>query len=316
MLFGFLSCDNKPLLTELIDNKMTVIIKGTYESNGPTASWVATTPTKFYLDIAQMSFDNDIFGHYRETYEFRLSDNSEDFFNGTGVTFKNDDLYNGKNYSKLKVYFRKMIFNAATDGGSVVETTFNEKEINGFDFNEYQAYTQADYDDYENDGSSLDNLVFPARYKLPESFEYERDKEFVLEVRIFVKNNIEEYTGMDSDLPDSFYAFNDSINACNGTGNKYIGGNLRIVARIYRTDQIANHSAAAGAANVYVCAIPTTDNIGNYTVNIPQLVTFTTTGTYFLNNIPTGKSYTVYRSASDPSAGAMAWTPTGETINL
>lgn len=310
LLFLAFSCDNDPLITELIDNKMSVIIKGTYTSGTPRIyTPAAGDPTKFRLDIAQFSLNKDVIGHIRETFTFDYR-TDEAFFNGTGITLQNDDLYHEEEYSKLKIYFRKMIFNEAVDGGSTVTTIFKEEEVDGFDFNEYQAYTQADYDDYEANGSSLNNLVFPARYTLPESFKYDREKEFVLEIRIFVMNNIKEYTGMDSDLPDSFYALND-FNSPTAAGDKYIGGNLRMVARVYRTDQIAS---ITGSETGYVAVVPTGDNPGNY--DIPPIVLYNASGTYEIKNVPIGQSYDIFTSGNTPSTQNMTWTGPIRTVPL
>ncbi len=139
-------CGDKPLFTELADNRIKVIIKATYESNSPRPweidfsnpnSWddsvddlnlstpeittevndnLIIPPTKFMMDIAEMRVSDGSFSqrfaNYRKTYSQGLNKNAS-LFNGTGVIYKNDDVRPGFEWRFIKVYLRKMLFDSA-----------------------------------------------------------------------------------------------------------------------------------------------------------------------------------------------------------
>ncbi|MBN1500703.1 MAG: hypothetical protein JW982_11130 [Spirochaetes bacterium] len=279
--FLLFSCDNEPLFTEIVDSNLQLVLKGTFESNGPKA-WNPVTPTLFMLDIAEIEMNGDSFANKRATYLTTLNNTTDPFYNGAGVSYPCNDLYNGKVYSKVQIYFRKMIFN-----GTSVITTFREKDVQGFDFNEYQIYTQADYD-----AENFNNLVFPLTVPLPYNLKYDRNKYYVLEIRLMVKNNIQQYTGMHVDLPDPFYAFTDSESAV-AAGSKYIGGNVRVGAHIYAENEVAT----INRVGTFICAVETGKNPSDYAV--PPIVS----GNGTLLNVPIGHSWDVYVSGDMTRGG-------------
>ena len=107
---------NSSLFDEMANNRLKVILKGTYASTNSTSPWQwdyndlqddsiddithfvdtnDTVPTVFMIDIAELSIvdynnkNQSKFGHvddkpYRYLFEFDLADDNE-FFNGTGV---------------------------------------------------------------------------------------------------------------------------------------------------------------------------------------------------------------------------------------
>lgn len=296
----FFSCEGEPLITEFVTSNLNVVIKGTYESNNPQ-NWGVVTPTKFMLDIAEIRMNGDSFAKYRKTYDTNLTD-SDNFYNGIGVDFPCDDVEKGKIYDRVDIYFRKMIFNGCSS-----TVVFAEKEVTGFDFNEYQARTQA-----EQDAGSTDiNRVFPKKVSLPTNFVYDNDKEYVLEIRLFVKNNVKSYSGLNTDLPDPFYAFNDTIETVTvSTDTSYIGGNVRVGVRVYEIGKTATiRTGTASTGSTWVCAVPSGQDPLDYSV--PPIVTSCSgTGNYELQNVPVGMTWDIYSSSSDPSStapSAMGW---------
>lgn len=304
-----LSCDGEPLFTDLINSNLYVVLKGTYESNNPNnINLVGISATKFMLDVAEIRMNGDKFANYRQTYSVSLSD-SESFFNGTGVSFKSDDVKTGKNYNQVNIYFRKMLF----DGCNNTEV-FAEEDVTGFDFNKYQILSQADYDS----SNFAVNYIFPKSVNLSNTFVYDNDNEYVLEIRLFVKNNIKEYTGMNADLPDPFYAFEDTI-VPTSAGDKYIGGNVRVGVHIYEIGKTATiRTGTASTGSNWICAVPSGQDPLEYTV--PPIVTSCSgAGNYELQNVPVGMTWDIYSSSNDPSTtapSAMGWASVGSvTLN-
>lgn len=154
LLFLFISfplyfpgCGDKPLFTELADNRIKVVIKGTYASNNPppwaydfelddteTAPGLHDNsiddcvgsncpdtneaPTVFRFDIAGLRASTgkhkQYFANQRMTFEFPLT-NDEAFFNGNGIMYKNDDVRPDFRWQNVEMYIRKMIFDSATE---------------------------------------------------------------------------------------------------------------------------------------------------------------------------------------------------------
>lgn len=135
-VYFFAGCGDKPLFDELAENRVTVRIKGTYESNDPRA-WQYPgpddydddnsvyvypnaaddeAPTLFMLDIAGMKISSgkhdQYFANYRETYSAGFN-NSDPFFSGKGFKYENDDMRPDFRWKTIKMYIRKMIFNNA-----------------------------------------------------------------------------------------------------------------------------------------------------------------------------------------------------------
>ena len=92
---GLLSCGDQPLFDELATNRLKVVIKGTYESNGPRL-WDAapfpgddsiddyteysgepdrpSRPDEFMMDIAEIRLDGKKFANYRRTFRAPLEE--------------------------------------------------------------------------------------------------------------------------------------------------------------------------------------------------------------------------------------------------
>lgn len=239
-------CGDRALFTELAENRVKVVLKGTYESNNPR-SWeglfpeddsvddcVSTpedaAPSKFMFDLAEMRITDgkhtQRFANYRETYSFPLSDSSS-FFNGSGVIYKNDDMRPDYTWRYIKMYIRKMLFDSAkkyyyqdnevTDGlGEWVfyendEDIFAEEEVPGLNFNNY--YINSYYDSLLYQSGSI-NRIFPLKILIEDTFVFNKNiPETVLEIRMVVKNFIEmyelDYTSDSVHYVKHFYSYSD-----------------------------------------------------------------------------------------------------------
>jgi len=138
------------LFDELAGSRVTVIIKGTFESTTDSSSikdWDTTvselqsiddsvndmitdvidmdpdTPEKFpdtfMVDIAEMRLakedggSDDKVAYERQVFTAAVSD-TDPFFNGQGVVLDCDDIKPGKRYGMVMLYIRKLIFDNAT----------------------------------------------------------------------------------------------------------------------------------------------------------------------------------------------------------
>jgi len=297
----------KPLFDELSGSRLTVIIKGTFESTSNSASvkgWdTAVTsspsvsnnaiddsvndfitdsseqfPTTFMVDIAEIRLakpdgsSDDKVGNYRQVFTSQIDD-SDPFFNGQGVRLKCDDVKPGKQYSTVKLYIRKLIFDNATqwhiDATNTVvqdsdpQVIFHEKTVNGFDFNQLMVNT---YYDYLKENYQDINRVFPLVIPIDGGLLVNEDEEVVLEIRLVIKNFIKLY---EYDFTNDngygaayhYWAPSDWLRDVH-PDDVYIGGNLLGVARVYRKDTVATVSGTT-ASSGYVIAIPATDVYDN-----------------------------------------------------
>ena len=307
MVATIAGCDNDAVFTEMASNRLTVVIKGTYASNNPQ-DWDSVAisdvynlplangsmddsvddcsiagdvfPTALMLDIAEMrltdsSGDNEAkFSNYRQTSVVSIDD-SDPFFNGTGIILQNDDVTPGRNYAWLKVFMRKMIFNNAkrynvSSSGWVedidpVETIFREETTEGFDFNQLQTNTI--YDSLREEASDI-NRVFPIRIPIIGGLEFDnRDEETVLEIRILVKNFVKkyEYDTYDESLYSviHFYGLSDWLWDVQ-PGEKTMGGNVIAVARAYVPSRVGTITATGLTTGDYLIAIPESEAITDY----------------------------------------------------
>ncbi len=288
---------NKPLFDELSGSRLTVIIKGTFESTSNSASlrgWDTTVPgtkiddsvndfitdssenypTTFMVDIAEMRLDDDKVANYRQVFTASVDD-SDPFFNGQGVRLKCDDVKPGKMYNSVKLYIRKLVFDNATQwyidaGGTVVqdddpEVIFHEKTVKGFDFNQLMVNT---YYDYLKENYQDINRVFPLVIPIDGGLLVNKDEEVVLEIRLVIKNFIKLYEydfTNDSGYPAAYHywAPSDWLRDVH-PDDVYIGGNLLGVARVYRKDKVATVSGNTNTyGSGYVIAIPANDIYGN-----------------------------------------------------
>ncbi len=274
------ACGDYPIFTEMATNRLKVVLKGTYESNDP-ADWqsvfskddsvddndtaVEFDPTEFMMDIAEMrlkaSGDSDKFAFYRQTYSFLISD-LEDYFNGTGVEFDCDDPYSGRNYIKLYVYIRKMIFNNAADyrldystgnwiTQDVPEVIFREEDVYGFDINQVQYTTYWDTLRIEGEDSIY---IFPLVVEIPGGMVFDReDPETVLEVRFVIKNFLKrfelDYYSDGYYHVRHFWGLSDWLRDVS-PDETVMGGNVLAVARAYVPGKTATITGDIGQLRV------------------------------------------------------------------
>ncbi len=354
-------CGDDAIFTMFEKSNLKIIIKGTYASNSPQA-WInngisaddsmgnadtSGEPTLFMLDIAEIKINNDSFANYRKVYSETLNEESS-FFNGTGVSFPCDNVFPDKNYSIFKVYLRKMIFNNAYlyniensvwTEAEAAEVIFNEKNTLGYDFNQRQIYT---YYDYISEGTS--NKIFPISIPIIENFNFDRENNYIIEIRLVIKNYIKkyQYTYTDGENGVAFFALADFLRDMQA-GDAYQGGNLIGVARVYNPEETVTVSGNAGAANCYVVAIPENEDIADYTITlpvrpagtyldevaawdnyddafsdikIPPLAAWSSDGTYRLDNVPIGRNYKLYRSIDGHGAAAIPANFSNQTVTV
>lgn len=298
----YIGCSgDRALFDELSGSRLTVLLKGTFESTSDIASvsgWNTaisinpslsnnaidesvndfitdsseTFPTTFMVDIAEMRLDDDKVANYRQVFTARVDD-SDPFFNGQGVRLKCDDVKPGKQYSTVKLYIRKLIFDNATqwhiDATNTVvqdsdpQVIFHEKTVNGFDFNQLMVNT---YYDYLKENYQDINRVFPLVIPIDGGLLVNEDEEVVLEIRLVIKNFIKLY---EYDFTNDngygaayhYWAPSDWLRDVH-PNDVYIGGNLLGVARVYRKDKVATVSGTAPQG--YVIAIAESKDITNY----------------------------------------------------
>ncbi|MCL1911520.1 MAG: hypothetical protein FWG13_04895 [Leptospirales bacterium] len=295
LVFSF-SCTGDPLLTELKTNDLEVIIKGTYESNTPRP-WLSPSsanltsksitmhpvtntslPSTFMIDITGMTLTGDKtaeFGHYRVTYSCPTND-SASFFNGTGITMKNDDVPSGKNYDNINLYLRKILFSDAQrynlssvgwENGIDFITYFEEVKVNAFNFN--LPLVQYFYDTLREDDSV--NRVYPLRIRISNGLNFNRKEKTVLEIRLVIKNFIKlyEYNSLDypSDKPYivHYFGVSDWLREVK-PGENLAGGNLLAVARTYVKGQTGRVFGASNTGARYIIGIPANEDIDDYTM--------------------------------------------------
>jgi hypothetical protein len=339
MISAFSACSDTPLLTELKNSSLKVVMKGTYESNSPrdwltptAAQWqdqdsiddypieITSLPSTFMIDLADMSMGGggggaSDFGNYRQTFQFPVMDNNSPFFNGDGVSLKCDDVQPGRNYTTLYMYFRKLLFSDAVkyelgDSGWASEyfrTYFEEEKVNAFNFNALQANYYYDLMiDYDEDI----NRAFPLSVNISNGLRFNSDEDIVLEVRFVVKNFIKlyeyDYLNYTSDVPYvvHFFGLSDWLRDVQASEN-YIGGNVLAVARTYvegKTGTISGTNTTGSGR--YVIAIPSSDNINYYTLPISS-ATYSTNGGLRDYYVPHAKYPEAPLSATDSMPARM-----------
>jgi len=146
IIFFSLSCGKEPIFTEMSTNRLTIRLKGTFETNGVsnfasmdsqgvnaspfqddsvdevTAGTNDVKPTTLMLDIAEIRLSGKKISNYRQVLEIPL-DNSSPFFTGEGIVLKTDDPGDGY-YDTVQLFIRKMVLDNAkvyqsTGGGFV-----------------------------------------------------------------------------------------------------------------------------------------------------------------------------------------------------
>ncbi|TAL39204.1 MAG: hypothetical protein EPN93_02365 [Spirochaetes bacterium] len=284
-------CGDKPLFDELATNRLKVVIKGTFESNGPK-DWSGTypvddsvndfttsnlDPTRFMVDIAEMKLGRSPFANYRQTYAFDTT-NTDPFFNGTGVEFVCDDP-SPKHHGMLHIYLRKLIFDQGllyhldpvgtwtADGD--LSSIFKEHTVEGFDFN--QLLVNSHYDSLLDQADSI-NKVFPLSIEIDDGgLDFDNDEEeTVLEVRFVIKNFVKlyEYDSYNDDgyhQIGHYYAVSDWLRDMQADESD-LGGNLIATARAYVPGKTGTIQGSV-TANSYVVAIPADKTISSYFIS-------------------------------------------------
>jgi hypothetical protein len=302
LLAVILRCDGKALFDELGTSRLEVVIKGTYESNSPR-SWTGgfpedvsvddnpgepldEDPTRMMLDIAEMRVaqgkHNQKFANYRRTYSFPLDDSSP-FFNGGGVSFKNDDVRPDFYWHTVKMYIRKMIFDKGKryhreDSGTSFDGAgtwvpnddlveiFAEEEEFGYDLNRVQLNTY--YDSLRTNASDI-NRIFPLRIPIIDYLIFDNEEEStVLEIRIVVKNFIKMYeidSYSDYHYINHVYGLSDWLRDVQNDETD-IGGNIIAVARSYVKGKTVTIQGTIPVADRYVIAFSDNYSISDFTV--------------------------------------------------
>lgn len=291
------ACGDQALFDELATNRLKVVIKGTYESNGPRdldagiildddevddsinssvyetdgiTPYTMNFPTRFMIDFAELRLGGKRFANNRETYNAGMDD-LEPFFTD-GIGYSNDDVPNGT-YTHVGMYIRKMIFNNAaqfekSDGVwaflQYAETIFAEKTVDGFDFNQLQVNTY--YDSLRLESSRV-NRIFPLSIPIDGGLIYDKEeKETVLEIRLVVKNFIKVYEYDYTGGLVRYSGLSDWLRDVKAD-EKDIGGNVIAVARAYVPGKTATISGNGAGAGRYVVAIYAENNILDYTLS-------------------------------------------------
>jgi hypothetical protein len=309
-------------------NRLKIVIKGTFETEGasnfvamsskslnytvsqddtiqdlnsvdevPTGSDDAF-PTTFMLDIAEIRLNGAKISDYRQVFTIPLDDASDHpFFNGTGIELVTDDPGAG-NYDSVQLYIRKMSFNNAKLYQLVgntfsyekdAEFIFNEKTVNGFDFN--QLSVNSYWDSLRTESSEIIR-VFPLQIPIIGGMTYTKDNgETVLEIRLVVKNFIKKY---EFDFYSGgvykvchYYALSDWLRDVKA-GESDIGRNLHAVARAYVKGKVASTVTVNYGSAGYIVAVPSTESISKYSIeNTGSALRTTKAGIADLPLVPT-----------------------------
>mgnify|MGYP001250118938 CR=1 FL=1 len=328
LLFIFcLSCDGDPIFSNLDKSDIIIVFKATYSSNNPRNWWGGTEPAvsalvddsathstpkalpdKVLIDVAEVRVNNDRFSIKRFFRNAEIND-SHELFSGKGVTVPTSDLFPDVNYNKVKVFFRKLIYNNSLyydDSWEYIgetEEKFANDKIPGYDTIHRLKYIQSDYDEDEDDA---ENIVYPFVIELPLPFRYKVGTKTVIEIRVNFKNNVKyyEYADSDEEYYYGYYSIADSfVNV--KEGDFYIGGNMQGGVYIYEPDKTFTIKGTAPAKR-YVVAILKDDDIKNYsgTTAIPPLATWCEDGTFVLENVQAGREYKFYYSTNTPDSNA------------
>ncbi len=301
LLAVFVRCDGIALFDELGTSRLDVVIKGTYESNDPR-NWTGVfpeddsvdsnpsepldeNPTRMMIDIAEMRVasgkHDQEFANYRRTYSFPLDDSSP-FFNGEGVSFRNDDVRPDFPWSTIRMYIRKMIFDKGKkyhcedDGDSfngvgtwifdddLVEIFAEEEEL-GYDLNRIQLNTY--YDSLRTNASDI-NRIFPLKIPIIDYLIFDNEEEStVLEIRIVVKNFVKMYeidSSSDYHYVNHVYGLSDWLRDVQYDETD-MGGNIIAVARSYVRGKTVTISGTC-PASIYVIAFSSKYSITDFEV--------------------------------------------------
>jgi hypothetical protein len=296
-------CDNEALFDQLKSSSLSMVIKGTYESDSPR-TWLSTVidddnmailppdgidsstkpsgydslPTAAMIDIAEIKINGERFANYRKVIVGDISSSSTDpFFNGTGLPFSCDDIRYKRDYTYLNVYVRKTMFNnahrfIASTGvySSIVKSLFNEVYTPGYNFILKEVWSV--YDNLRSERSDL-NRIYPLSISFDTPLYCTNDDQYFIEVRLVVKNFIKRYeiVSTEDSVTYSYHYFGFSDWARDALpGDEYSGGNLFGVARWYskkKATTVTGSIPSVGGSGAYVIAIPAEDTIDEYTLS-------------------------------------------------
>ncbi|HOP31355.1 MAG TPA: hypothetical protein PKZ64_17420, partial [Spirochaetota bacterium] len=265
-----LSCGKEPVFTEMSTNRLTIRLKGTFETES-TSNFVTMTsqginaspfqddsvdevtagsndvkPATLMLDIAEIRLSGKKISNYRQVLEIPLGDDTHPFFSGEGIVLKTDDPGDGY-YDSVQFYIRKMVLDNAkvyqsTGSGFVyekdAEVIFHENTRLGLDIN--QLMVNSYWDSLRLEQSETIR-VFPMVIPIVGGMTYNRENdETVLEIRLVIKNFIKkfEYDYYEDGVYKvcHYYGPSDWLRDVRA-GETDIGRNLHGVARSYVTGQ-------------------------------------------------------------------------------
>lgn len=320
IIFFSLSCGKEPVFTEMSTNRLTIRLKGTFETES-TSNFVTmpndandsniqddsvddvtvgsndVVPATLMLDIAEIRLSGKKISNYRQVLEIPIGDNTHPFFNGEGIVLKTDDPGDGY-YDSVQFYIRKMVLDNAkvyqsTGSGFVyekdAEVIFHEKKRLGLDIN--QLMVNSYWDSLRLEQSETIR-VFPMVIPIVGGMTYNKDNdETVLEIRLVIKNFIKKY---EYDYYEDgvykvchYYGPSDWLRDVRA-GETDIGRNLHGVARSYIEGNTGSIGVSAGGTSRYVVAIPSTDNISEYGISATGVSLRTTVGN---SDLPLPPSY-------------------------
>lgn len=231
-------------------------------------------PSEFKIDIAELYIDGKKLANYRQTFCQKINDASDPFFNGTGVSYRCDDVKKNKAYSTINLYIRKMLFgnaneyNLETDDAAYLrtpQTKFNEETQYGYDIN--QDYVWAFWDNLREDLYYI-NRIFPVDIPIVEGFESDSTHQSVIEIRVVVKNFIKRFEIFKEDdllgINAAYHVFglSDWLRDARPYRSSWLGGNIIAVARGYYTDSVGTITGSTGSIGykgAVVVAIPETE---------------------------------------------------------
>lgn len=279
MSFLLAGCGNKSLFSELAENKLKIIVKGTYESHNPRgwlspmASFDTTaifddnsvqdipvpdakevSPTIIMIDIAEMKLvksDGSIskFSIFRQNVSGFLTD-ADALFNGSGKLLDNDDPEDGY-YVAVLLYIRKMVIDGATvylanNDSTTTGWSFKQLAQTNFwekavyGFNFNQFQLNSKYDSLLENADEI-NRIFPLFIPIKGGLEYsKKNKTTVLEIRLALKNFIKKYEYSDYPYVYHYYGVSDWLRDVQYGESATNGGNLLAVARSYVTDKLGS----------------------------------------------------------------------------
>ncbi len=331
VVLSSLNCGKEPIFTEMSTNRLKIVIKGTFETESSTnfvsmssqainganfqddsvddvtdsssLSGATTTgqdiqPTTIMLDIAEIRLAGKKISNYRQVLEIPLDD-TQPFFNGTGIELKTDDPGWGV-YDTVEIYFRKMVMDNAkvydsTGSGFVYEkdatVIFHEDTRNGLDFN--QLMVNSHWDSLRLEAADIIR-IFPMVVPIVGGMTYSKDNgETVLEIRLVLKNFIKkyEYKYYEDGVYKvcHYYAPSDWLRDVK-SGESSIGRNLHAVARAYVPDNVAATVRAYYGTSGYIIAVPSSEDshISEYGISNTGAAIRTTVGN---SDLPGAPSY-------------------------